>query len=68
MLFAKADVMTPLADEVVSGACLAEHKPAFWDAMVVQMALQADCDILLSEDMQTGRRFAGVEVVNPFTA
>jgi len=66
MLFAKADVMSPLADDVVSAARLAvEHRLSFWDAMIVQMAMQAECEILFSEDMQAGRRFAGVEIVNP---
>ncbi len=66
MLFAKADVMNPLAEDVVSAARLAvEHKLSFWDAMIVQMAMQAECEILFSEDMQAGRRFAGVEIVNP---
>ncbi len=67
MLFARADVVNPVADDVVSAARLAvEHKLSFWDAMIVQMALQADCDVLFSEDMQAGRRFAGLKIVNPF--
>jgi len=36
MLFARADVMSPLADGVVSAAPLSvEHKLSFWDAMIV---------------------------------
>ena len=67
MLFARADVMSPVADDVVLAARLSvEHKLSFWDAMIVQMAMQADCETLFSEDMQPGRRFAGVEIVNPF--
>ena len=69
MLFGRADVMTPRTDDVVSAARLSiEHKLSFWDAMIVQMAIQADCAVLFSEDMQAGRRFAGVEIVNPFMA
>jgi len=69
MLFARADVMSPMSDDVISSARLAvEHKLSFWDAMIVQMAIQADCEILFSEDMQAGRRFAGVEIVNPFAS
>lgn len=68
MLFGRADVMTPRTDDVVSAARLSiEHKLSFWDAMIVQMALQADCAVLFSEDMQAGRRYAGVEIINPFT-
>jgi len=43
-----------------------EHRLSGWDAMVVQAALQAGCDTLFSEDLQAGRRFGGLEVVNPF--
>ncbi len=43
-----------------------EHRLSGWDAMVVQAALQAGSDVLFSEDMQAGRRFGGLEVVNPF--
>ena len=69
MLFARADVMTPRTDDVVSAARWSiEHQLSFWDAMIVQMAIQADCAVLFSEDMQAGRRFAGVEIVNPFVA
>ncbi len=43
-----------------------EHRLSGWDAMVVQAALQAGCDTLYSEDLQPGRRFGSLEVVNPF--
>ena len=43
-----------------------EHRLSGWDAMVVQAALQAGCDTLFSEDLQPGRRFGSLEVVNPF--
>lgn len=43
-----------------------EHRLSGWDAMVVQAALQAGCDVLFSEDLQAGRRFGNLEVVNPF--
>lgn len=39
---------------------------SFWDAMVVQAALEAGCDRLYSEDFGDGRRFGSVEIVNPF--
>ena len=43
-----------------------EHRLSGWDAMLVQAALQAGCDTLFSEDLQPGRRFGSLEVVNPF--
>lgn len=42
------------------------HSLSVWDGLVVQAALDAGCDVLLSEDLQHGRRFGSLEVVNPF--
>lgn len=39
-----------------------------WDALIVQAALGAGCTTLLTEDMQHGRRFDALEIVNPFAA
>jgi predicted nucleic acid-binding protein len=39
---------------------------SFWDAMVVQAALEAGCDVLYSEDLSAGQRFGALVVVNPF--
>ena len=39
---------------------------SFWDAMVVQAAIQAGCDRLYSEDLKAGQRFDSVTVINPF--
>jgi predicted nucleic acid-binding protein len=39
---------------------------SFWDAMVVQAALDARCDRLLTEDLNAGQRIGGLTIVNPF--
>ena len=39
---------------------------SFWDAMVVQAAIEAGCDKLYSEDLNVGQRFGSLVVVNPF--
>ena len=39
---------------------------SFWDAMVVQAAIDAGCDKLYSEDMNAGQRFGSLVIVNPF--
>lgn len=39
-----------------------------WDALVVEAALRAGCRRLLTEDLQDGRAFGGLRVVNPFRA
>jgi len=46
----------------------ATHQLAFWDAVVLSSAADADCRLLLSEDLQNGFTWSGVTVVNPFAA
>ena len=41
---------------------------SFWDAMVVQAAINAGCDQLYTEDLNAGQRFGSVVVINPFKA
>jgi predicted nucleic acid-binding protein len=43
-----------------------KDKLSFWDALIVEAALEADCTVLYSEDLQTGRVFEGLVVANPF--
>jgi predicted nucleic acid-binding protein len=42
------------------------HGFSYWDALVLRMAKQTGCRILLTEDMQHGREIDGVRIVNPF--
>ena len=66
-LFASLRLVVPSGETVMLGLELAaQHGLSGWDAMVVQAALQGDCDTLFSEDLQAGRRFGNLEVVNPF--
>lgn len=44
------------------------RKIAFYDALIVASALNAKCNVLLTEDFQTGTRFGSLEVRNPFSA
>jgi predicted nucleic acid-binding protein len=39
---------------------------SFWDATVVQAAIDAGCDTLYSEDLNAGQRFGSLAIVNPF--
>jgi len=39
---------------------------SFWDALIVSAAAFAHCDVLYTEDLGHGMRWAGVQVVNPF--
>jgi len=39
---------------------------SFWDSLIVEAALQANCDVLFSEDMQDGRKIGSLVIRNPF--
>lgn len=39
---------------------------SFWDALIVQAALDFGCDRVLTEDMQHGRMFGELRIENPF--
>ena len=41
-------------------------KIAYWDALLVETARAGGCAELLTEDLQDGRDFDGLHVVNPF--
>ena len=43
-----------------------ESSLSWWDALVLAGASAASCRYFLSEDLQAGQEFAGVQVVNPF--
>lgn len=65
--FARGTVVPANADFVLrSMAACQRLQLSIRDALIVQAALDAGCDTLLTEDLQTGRRFGPLEVVNPF--
>jgi predicted nucleic acid-binding protein len=39
---------------------------SFWDALVIQAALEGSCTRVFSEDMQNARRFGNLVIENPF--
>lgn len=54
-------------DDVLAAIDLHQlHQISFWDGLIIRSAQQARCARIYSEDLQHGRRFDGVEVVNPF--
>ena len=70
-----SDVLTlvdpPLAltlDLHASARLLAEeHQLSVYDALIVAAAVETECDTLFTEDLQHGRKFGGLTIVNPFT-
>jgi len=45
----------------------AAHQFSIWDAVILAAAAEADCRLLLSEDMQQGFIWNGVTIANPFS-
>jgi predicted nucleic acid-binding protein len=45
----------------------AEHHFQIWDAIVLSVCAENGCACLLSEDMQAGFVWRGVEIINPLT-
>ena len=43
-----------------------DHGLSIYDGLIVAAALEAGCNILLTEDMQAGRSFGALIVTNPF--
>jgi predicted nucleic acid-binding protein len=46
----------------------AQSQYRFYDSLIVASALQCDAKVLYSEDLQAGRQFGNLEIINPFTA
>ena len=42
------------------------HHISWYDSLIVAAALEANCSILFSEDLQHGAKFGGVQIENPF--
>ena len=45
---------------------LIKDQLSFWDALIIEAALESDCTILYSEDFQEGRSYGTLTVTNPF--
>lgn len=64
-----APVHAPITDDLLTALeMVRRHRIGFWDALMCATAERAGVDHLLSEDMQDGRRFGGLTIVNPFRA
>ena len=65
--FSAWPIHAPTAEDV--GAAIRIHQAyqlSFWDAMVLQSALQLDCSIVWSEDLSHLQRVQGITIKNPF--
>ena len=70
------DVLHDLEDWTLHRATLADllsasrlhrrHKISWWDALIVNSAIELGCKVLWSEDMADGQKFGTLMVRNPF--
>ncbi len=44
----------------------ARYRLSWYDSLIVAAAIQAQCDLLLTEDLQHGQKFGGLQIENPF--
>jgi predicted nucleic acid-binding protein len=52
---------------IVAASALEErHQLSFWDALIIEAARRGGATRLVSEDLQHGRRIAGLVIENPF--
>jgi predicted nucleic acid-binding protein len=66
-LLSRLDVAQPGLTDILAAIDLHQLRGlSYWDALVVHMAKQAGCSVLLTEDMHHGQVFDGVRIVNPF--
>jgi predicted nucleic acid-binding protein len=66
-IYSKFHVAEPSVTDILAAIDL--HRLcgfSYYDALVLRMAKQSGCRILLSEDMQHGQVVDGVRIVNPF--
>ena len=62
-----AEVIAQSSELVLAASERAEREQlSLWDAMIVQAAVDAGCDVLLTEDLQHGREHDGLVVRDPF--
>ncbi len=59
-------VSVPLNTHTGAVLLAREHSLSFYDALIAAAAIEAGCDTLFTEDMQHGRKFGGLTIVNPF--
>jgi len=66
-LAASVEIHVPSVADIIGAAERAvREKIHHYDALIVQAAVSAGCDVLITEDLQDGRRFDGVTVTDPF--
>lgn len=68
LAFYKRFEMVPASPDLIRAALDLHvlHRLSYYDALIVQAAVDSGCQQVLSEDLQDGFRYRGARVVNPF--
>lgn len=57
----------PNAEDILDAIQISQrYMISFWDSLIVCSAINLDCSIIWSEDLNSGQYFDKVKVVNPF--
>jgi predicted nucleic acid-binding protein len=68
-VFAHMDVVRLDIGDVLAAIDLHRlHELSIWDALIVRAAVLSGCRTLYTEDLENGRRFESLEIVDPFRA
>ena len=66
-LFGRFEVAAVDVEDVLAAIDLhLLHRISFWDGLILRTAKQMRCTVLLTEDLQDGRVFDGIQILNPF--
>lgn len=64
---ASFEVLGSSAASVLEATRLTQrHQMQWWDALILEAALRAQADLLVTEDGQHGQRFGKLQIQNPF--
>lgn len=62
-------IHTPSVNDVLAAIDLqARFQISFWDALIVQSGLQLGCELIWTEDFNSGQMIHQIEIRNPFTS
>lgn len=61
------EIVTLAPDDLLEAIDLhTRYQFSIWDALIIRAALVSHCEIVYSEDFQSGQRVANLQIVNPF--
>lgn len=67
VLLESMEVVLPTPKLVQKAVELRElYQISFWDACIIAQAESAECETILSEDLDPGQFYSGIRLVNPF--